>query len=88
MCPSTISQLSRQKRSHCIKRSTRVAHFGSKFLSGGVVSQKIDGRFNVLLDRRQTKAKEGVWLNGDGGFILDVKSARKVEKLLGDTWFH
>ena len=25
-----------------------------------------------------------MWLNGDGGFILDVKSARKIEKLLGD----
>ena len=27
---------------------------------------------------------QGVWLNGDGWFILDVKSARKTEKLLGD----
>ena len=29
-----------------------------------------------------------MWLNGDGEFILDVKSARRIEKLLGDkTWF-
>ena len=25
-----------------------------------------------------------MWLNGERGFILDVKSARKIEKLLGD----
>ena len=31
-----------------------------------------------------TDRGHGVWLNGDGGFILDVKSARKIEKLLGD----
>ena len=31
-----------------------------------------------------TDRGQGVWLNGDGGFILDVKSARKIEKLLGD----
>ena len=27
---------------------------------------------------------QGVWLNGDGEFILDVTSTRKIEKLLGD----
>ena len=27
----------------------------------------------------------GVWLNGDGGFILDMNSARKIEKLLWET---
>ena len=31
-----------------------------------------------------TDRGQGVWLNGDGLFILDVKSARKIEKLLGD----
>ena len=31
-----------------------------------------------------TDKGQEVWLNGDGGFILDVKSARKIEKLLGD----
>ena len=35
-------------------------------------------------DRCCRTGGQGVWLNGDGGFILDVKSARKVEKLLGD----
>ena len=31
-----------------------------------------------------TDGGQGVWLNVDGGFILDVKSARKIEKLLED----
>ena len=31
-----------------------------------------------------TDRGQGVWLNGDGLFILHVKSARKIEKLLGD----
>ena len=31
-----------------------------------------------------TDKGQGVWLNGDGGFILDVKSAKKFEKLFGD----
>ena len=31
-----------------------------------------------------TDAGQGVWLSGNGGFILDVTSAKKVEKLLGD----
>ena len=31
-----------------------------------------------------TDAGQGVWLSGEGGFILDRKSVKKVEKLLGD----
>ena len=31
-----------------------------------------------------TDRGQGVGLNGDGGFILDVNSARKAEKLWGD----
>ena len=70
---------------------TRVAHFGSKFLSTGVGTQKFEGRFDVrnvtkpiVAAGQVTHRGQGVWLNGDGGFILDVKSARKIEKLLGD----
>ena len=68
---------------------TRVAHFGSKLLSKG--TQKIERRFDVrnvtkpiVAAGQVTDRGQGVWLNGDGGFILDVKSARKIEKLLGD----
>ena len=61
----------------------------------GVGTQKIEGRFDVrnvtkpiVATGQVTERGQGVWLNGDGGFILDVKSARKIEKLLGDkTWF-
>ena len=70
---------------------TRVAHFGSKFLSMGVGTQNIEKRFDVrnvtkliVAAGQVTDRAQGVWLNGDGGFILDVKSARKIEKLLGD----
>ena len=70
---------------------TRVAHFGSKFLSMGVGTQKIEKRFDVrnvtkpiVAAGQVTDRGQGVWRNGDGGFILDVKSARKIEKLLGD----
>ena len=70
---------------------TRVAHFGFKFLSMGVRTQKIEGRFDVrnvtkpiVAVGQVTERGQGEWLNGDGGFILDVKSARKIEKLLGD----
>ena len=71
--------------------ATRVAHFGSKFLSVGVGTQEIEGRFDVrnvtkpiVAFAQVTDRGQGVWLTGDGGFILDVKSARKIEKLLGD----
>ena len=41
----------------------------------------------IVAARQVTDRGQGVWLNGDGLFILDVKSARKIEKLLGDkTW--
>ena len=33
---------------------------------------------------QNTNAGQGVWLSGDGGFILERKSAEKIEKLLGD----
>ena len=73
---------------------TRVAHFGSKCLSMGVGTQKIEGRSDVrnvtkpiVAAGQVTDRGQGVWLNGDGGFALDVKSVRKIEKLLGDTWF-
>ena len=69
---------------------TRVAYFGSKFLSMGVGTQKIEGRFDVrnvtkpiVAAGQVTDRGQGVWLNGDGGFILDVKSTRKIEKRLG-----
>ena len=64
---------------------TSVAHFGSKFLSMGVGTQKIEGRFDVrnvtkpiVASGQVTDRGQGVWLNGDGGFILDAKSARKM----------
>ena len=70
---------------------TRVDHFGSKFLNMCVGTQKIEGRCDVrnvtkpiVAAGQVTDRGQGVWLNGDGGFILDVKSARKIEKLLGD----
>ena len=63
---------------------TRVAHFGSKFLNMGVGTQKIEGRFDVrnvtkpIVPAGQvTDRGQGLWLNG-------VKSARKIETLLGD----
>ena len=66
---------------------TRVAHFASKFLSVGVGTQKIEGRSDgrnvrkpIVAAGQVTDRGQGVWLNDDGGFILDVKSAR--------TWFH
>ena len=56
---------------------TRVAHFGSKFLSTGVGTQKIEGRFDVrnvtkpiVAAGQVTDRGQGVWLTGDGGFIL------------------
>ena len=62
-----------------------------RFLSMGVGTQKLDGRFDVrnvtkpiVAAGQVTDRGQGVWLNGDGGFILDVQSARKIEKLLGD----
>ena len=74
---------------------TKVAHFGSKFLSIGVGTQKIEGTFDVrnvtepiVAAGQVTDRGQGVWLNGEGRFKLDVKSARKIENLLGDkTWF-
>ena len=70
---------------------TSVPHFGSKFLSMGAGTQKIEGRFDVrnvtkpvVAAGQVTDRGQGAWLNGDGEFILDVKSARKIEKLLGD----
>ena len=79
-------QSSHHKKSHCINPDgTRVAHFGSKFLS----TQKIEGSFDVRNVTKPTVAVgqvtdrgQGVWLNDDGEFVLDVKSARKIEKLL------
>ena len=66
---------------------TRVAHFGSQFFSMGVGIQKIEGWFDarnvtkpIVAAGQVTDRGQGVWLNGGGGFILDVKSAR--------TWFH
>ena len=65
-------------------------HFGSKSLSMGVGTQKIEGRFDVsnvtkpiVAAGQVTNRGQGAWLTGNGGFILDIKSARKVEKLLG-----
>ena len=62
-------------------------HFGSKFLSMGVGAQKIEGRFDVRKVTKPIVAAGQVTdrgQGGDGGFILDVKSARKNEKLLKD----
>ena len=57
----------------------------------GVGTQKIEGTFDVrnvtkpiVAAGQVTDAGQGVWLSGDGGFILDKKSAKKIEKLLGD----
>ena len=70
---------------------TRVALYGSKFLRMGVGTQKIEGTFDVrnvtkpiVAAGQVTDAGQGVWLSGEGGFILDKKSAKKIEKLLGD----
>ena len=70
---------------------TRVAHYGSKFIKMGVGTQKIEGRFDVrnvtkpiVAAGQVTDAGQGVWLSADGGFILDMKSAKRVEKLLGN----
>ena len=70
---------------------TRVAHYGSKFLRMGVGTQKIEGTFDVrnvtkpiVAAGQVTDAGQGVWLSGEGGFILDKKSAKRIEKLLGD----
>ena len=53
---------------------TRVAHFGSKFLSTGVGTQKIERRFDVrnvtkpiVAAGQVTDRGQGVWLNCDGG---------------------
>ena len=57
----------------------------------GVGTEKIEGRFDVrnvtkpiVAAGQVTDRGHGVWLNGDGGIILNVESARKIEKLLGD----
>ena len=57
----------------------------------GVGTQKIEGTFDVRNVTKPIVAAgqvadrgQGVWLNGDGGFVLDMKSARKIEKPLGD----
>ena len=57
----------------------------------GAGTQKIEGSFDVrnltkpiVAAGQVTDAGQGVWLSGDGGFILDKKSAKKIEKLLGD----
>ena len=70
---------------------TRVAHFGSKFLRVCVGTQRIEGRLDVrnatkpiVAAGQVTDAGQGEWPSGNGGFILDVTSAKKVEKLLGD----
>ena len=70
---------------------TRVAHYGSKFLKMGVGTQRIEGRFDVrnvtkpiVAAGQVTDAGQGVWLSGDGGYILDVMSAKRVERLLGN----
>ena len=51
----------------------------------GVGTQKIEGRFDVrnvtkpiVAAGQVTDRGQGVWLSGDGGFILDAKSARKM----------
>ena len=57
----------------------------------GVGTRKIEGRFDVrsvtkpiVAARQVTDRGQEVWLNAEGEFILDVKSVRKIEKLLGD----
>ena len=40
--------------------------------------------FVGVLFTQVTDRGQGVWLNVDCGFILYVKSAKKIEKLLGD----
>ena len=85
-------QSSHQKRSHCIKRAVRELLISLPGSSAWVLAlRKIEGRFNVrnvtkpiVAAGQVTDRGQGVWLNGDGRFILDVKSARKIEKLLGD----
>ena len=68
-CPNRANRRS----PHCIKQDgTRVAHFGSKFLSMCVGTQKIEGRFDVrnltkpiVAAGQVTDRGQGVWLNGD-----------------------
>ena len=89
MCPTTFSHQDEIPLHQA--DGTRVAHLGSKFLSMGVGTRKMEGRFDVrnvtkpiVAAGQVTDRGQRVWLNGDGGFSLDVKSARKIEKLLGD----
>ena len=67
---------------------TRVAHFGSKFLSVGVGTQKIEGRFDVMNVTKPivaagqvTDKGQGVWLHGDG----EGYSRREISKEVRET---
>ena len=62
---------------------TRVAHLGSKFLSKGVGNQKIEGTFDVRNVTLPIVAA-GQVTGGNGGYILDMRSAKKIERLLGN----
>ena len=71
-------QSSHQKRSHCIKRTARVFLTSVPSSSAWFVgTQKIEGRFDV---RNWTKPIVAAGQVTDRG----VKSARKIDKLLGD----
>ena len=87
--------LNRRRRSRCIKQMARgVAHFGSKFLCVGVGNQKIEGTFDVrnvtkpiVAAWQVTDKGQGVWLSGNGGYILDMRSEKKIERLPGESSF-
>ena len=83
--------LNRRRRSSCTKQMARTWHFGSKFLSMGVGNQKIEGTVAVrnltkpiVAAGQVTDKVQRVWLSDDDGYILDMRSAKKIERLLGD----
>ena len=66
-------------------------HFRSKFLNMGMGNHKIEGTFDVrnvtkpnVAAGQVTDKGQGVWLSSNGGYILDMRSAKKIESLLGD----
>ena len=83
----------RRRRSRCIKQmARRWLTLAPKFLSMGVGNnQKTEGTFDVrnvtmpiVAAGQVTDEGHGVWLSGNGGHILDMRSAKKIERLLGD----
>ena len=65
---------------------------GSKFLNMSDGVQAVGGRLGVrcvaesiIADGQVTARSQGVWLNCNEGFTLDVESAGEIEEPLGDN---